>query len=518
MNVILRELDIGNDVRWSMWGTAAVIVPVAEKNIIKLNIDITSDVSGAIGGYVIFENDDPTNLGAPTRPNNSLGVQITNIEAVSEPPNTRTVITLATDLAAAATNSEKFYISNWNHDYRGRPGIGYGEELNIDRYVESISYTTDIRYGYYSATIRLSKSYAPIVKILAGTSMNYDVSIYNDDNCLVWNGLIIGSNMTGLGGELFCVGYYYTNQWIYADGLYIEADPDVTAPNVISDLLKMNPYINLLTNITGLVSDEDYPATIASLNPYVSDNTNDGTVHSNQYDANGIGPLDFISTPTLVSDAINGILKLGNYPVDSSELMLQVWDDRIPLLFRAKRRPEFAFVRWIIGKNNIDNQYEGVGVEASLENIITARSTVYVGTDGETEYTVGSYRSPEYTWLGPRMNFLSSGQLNQNVAQSVMREATDDVLWLSKPGTITVSGSVQCGFGPFRSDCSMMRGGDTIYIALDRPNLYPPENLTNAGMLVRIGQTNYDSQTRTNTLTLYGPGDSIEQQITVLRL
>ena len=374
-----------------------------------------------------------------------------------------------------------------------------GEITDITKYVVGISFSTDIRRGFAEAAIEIDKSTSFVSKYFQRAG-GFNIVIFDNYGEKVYEGIVTSTMLDGMGGRLECYGYFKTNDWYYGEGdalLYPGNDSTVTAPNIIKDQLVKNMYLRsdqLLAVDWGDVLHDAQET--------------DGTY-------NGIGPFDFEETPTKLTEIVDNVTKFGYYPADGTkDWFINIWYDRIIQGNPVPKLPKDGDdAHWTLTSRNFSDNFEGVSVVTSFEDMVNSKRLVYTGVDGETIRTQSAFDHPFFNWFGIMEGSATSQTLAADRAYDILRETTELPFNMSKPGNIVVSGLAWVDGTAFSRPVHHIKAGDTIEMVLPPSANYPyPTSLTSGNKFV-VGKTTYDVNDMAMSIEVYGEADLIARQL-----
>lgn len=373
------------------------------------------------------------------------------------------------------------------------------EITDLTKYVVGITFSTDIRRGFAEATIEIDKSTSYVSKYFQ-RSGGFQVVIFDNYGEKCYEGIVTSTQLDGMGGRLDCYGFSKTNDWYYGEGdsaIYPVNDPDVTAPAIVRDQILKNMYIRydqLLAVDWGDILDAAQET--------------DGTY-------NGIGPFDFEETPTKLTEVIDNVTKFGYYPADATkDWFINIWYDRIVMGNPVPKLPnDTDDVKWTLTSRNFSDDFAGVSVVTSYEDMENAKRLVYTATDGETVRTQSAYNHPFFNWFGIMEGSATSQTLSAGRAYDVLREQTTLPYNMSKPGSITVSGLAWIDGTAFSRPVHHIKAGDTIEIIPPPSANYPYPTSITSGYKFVVGKTTYNVNDMSMTIEVYGEADVIERQL-----
>ena len=353
------------------------------------------------------------------------------------------------------------------------------EITDITRYVTGINFGTDIRRGFAEATIEIDKSTSYVSKFFAQAG-GYNVMIYDNYGEPVYEGIILQTEMSGMGGRLDCFGYSKTNDFYYGEGdsaMYIQGDQ--------------------LLNVDW--SDELHDA-----------QETDGTY-------NGIGPFDFDETPTTLTEIFDNVTKFGFYPADPyKDWYVNIWYDRILQGHPVPKTPgDGDDAHWTLTERNFSDDLAGVSVTISFEDFVNSKRLVYTGVDGETVRTQSAFNHPYYHWFGIMEGSATSQTLSADRAYDILRESTAQPINMQQPGEIVVSGNAWVDGTSWTRPVHHIKAGDIIEIILPASANYPYPTSIQSGQKYVVGKTSYNVNEGTMSIEVYGKADVIERQLMV---
>jgi hypothetical protein len=385
-----------------------------------------AEYSGLVGSRLIFM----------TGNNRSYGSVITEIVNSG---STITEITLAEAMPVAPAAADRFWILA-NNFFR-YSGTGSSNMVSVTEYIgETLSITTSADSGYDKASLEL-------VTGVIGTALptpnvlGWRLLILSNFGQL-WEGYVDSYSIEDNVLAIEAIGYRKLLDSVRYNG-YFSSDPESTTPLIVRDILSACPEI------------------------FHTEATIDrgSVVRDLQYSMGGVGPMDFLSTPVLASEALEQVLRIGYYGDDSmDEMVLQVWDNATAHLKRLKVQATMDDADWFVGANDINgNATVSIGVSRSgYGNVYYA---TYRGDNGEQLETSGIYNVRDVRSFGVSEKMISTGSLQEGEIHLAMEVQTQTKEPTSSIGDISLTGKVGRTSGSYNLPSYLIRGGDVIYIA-----------------------------------------------------
>lgn len=345
-----------------------------------------------------------------------------------------------------------------------------GKVYDYTKYVDGLSFNTEIGVGYSRCTIQLKKVSTELANTIAELLGNY--LIVSDNYAKdVYHGIIAGITLDGDGGQIDCVGIGDTNSWYEFFGLYNE-DATNTSTSIIRDILSFNPYIDQANQQIDNIESWD----------------------AAQQAVGGIGPLDFTQSNVTVKAALDKILAMGNYGLineDTKKAYLQVWDYGVPYLIFANPDPSIDDANWVISNLNLGENKSNLSLVGDIAESFSYTSGSYNTEEGTTIETAGYVNIDLIDKYGFKKREVTSGQ-SRLLSFNIMRVAAEDNNKIAGPGKIAIEGNVRSwGAGTYNSPPYMIRAGDIILIedAITGSSVFKNEIFH--GSVAQVGTTSY---------------------------
>lgn len=456
-----------------------------------------------------------------------------------------------------------------------------GEKYDISKHVSSVTCGSSIDVGFTDATVELENMTVTQLKTFSKT-VGHKIKIFLDDGTRIWEGLVVETSTSGYNATINAIGFGITNQWFMANSVY---GVSTTMLDVIQDQLLANPYMDKRSFMMTTTGTEAYyrPTNLLDLRygtldrpgrivqPYwnahwispVTTRTalvNSYVQSSSALEAEAeIGPLDFETVPTTITDAIETVTAYGTFPLKlaywyiidglydfaeeylNADYFVQVWFDQIPvgrIIYRDVNQsvsdiaPRTVVVNvsgvdydvvlpemngdWIITRENIDVYSNPATIEESIEGHANIRRAVFSTGDGETVSTQSAARFPDIIRTGITENAISSGRMGFGEALSVLRGMTDEPAILSRPGELVLSGLSGKNSTTTKRSVASIRAGDTVRISGMSPDTHVYPNYYSSGSRFYVGSTRYSSVDDTMTITAYNKADLVERKLALM--
>lgn len=451
-----------------------------------------------VGGYVVLYS------------NQNRGLALTIGEVYTNENNRVTRIDVQGNWSVESTKS--YFITNFT-DRMGFWTQG-GRTYDISKYVESVSYETNVDGGFTVATVQMSETKSDILRVFSRAS-GYLIRIFLNSGHKAWEGIVTSTNINGYGGSIEARGFAATNEWFFANGEYPGDNREISNTwNIITEQLQHNPYI----------SKTEYGPIDRG---YAGEDAGFGGLHHAQMTSShfrGWGPLNFDETPTTVKEAIEMITRYGNHPLvregdlAPDDMYFQVYFDQIATTKTIPRGPtEYREdPPWYLDESNFEFGYAGVEIQSSFEDIKNVRRMTYTDVDGETVNTQSAMRWPHILWQGPTEEVISSATLTGGEAALVLMHPLKELPVMSKPGSIRVSGVAKRGNGAFKQPVSLIRAGDIVMIQIKNTDVYPYANENSLGPRFVVGSTRYDSESDSIEISVFTKSSLVERTIAIL--
>lgn len=345
-----------------------------------------------------------------------------------------------------------------------------GKVYDYTKYVDNITFNTEIEVGYARGTIQLKKISTELANTIGELLGNY--LIISDNYAKdVYHGIIVGINLDGDGGQIDCIGIGETNSWYQFFNIYAAIETN-TSTKIIRDALFANPYID-------------------QANQQI-DNTGDWDTA--QQAVGGIGPLDFTQSNVTIRAALDKVLAMGNYGLTSEKTVkayVQVWDYGVPYLIFANPNPDVDDADWVIGNTNLGENKGNLSLIGDIADSFSYTSGAYNTEEGTTIETAGYVNLNLIDKFGLKKREVTSGQ-ERLITFTIMRVAASDKNKIAGPGKIAIEGNVRSwGAGTYNSPPYMIRAGDIILLedAITGSSVFKNEIFY--GSVAQVGTTSY---------------------------
>lgn len=316
--------------------------------------------------------------------------------------------------------------------------ITYGPTYQIEKYINSISVTTDIDKGYATANIKINNRFSNIFQTFA-TFAGMNIRIF-EDGYQIFDGIIADVDYTGSGGSVSCVGYSHTFSWFGFSKIY-NSDASNTSTTILKDICLANPYIP--NNLIGIDRGDVW--------------------HTAQFNIGGIGPRDYMKSEQTCQDALNDILQMGQFGVSFDSTFLQIYNNATPILRVIPRNPTTC--DWYIDRSNFIFGDDSFSLKSSILDAYTEIQTTYNDASGNTLNTTSAVNVNFISKLGRRKKILSVGEGGLAEKSAVIRVANNDFGTYLSAASFKIAGKVSSNKSNIRRPAYCIKAGDVVTIS-----------------------------------------------------
>lgn len=360
----------------------------------------------------------------------------------------------------------------------------------VTRFVDSISFDTDIDHGFDTCSVSLGERFSLLGGVYSALiGMNIVVEDQNGHKC--FDGIVAEAALNGNGGSLSCVGYSQTFNWFGFDRYY-DTNVSNTSTKMLRDICAVNPYIS--SNIYGIDRNNAWDTAQQSIS--------------------GIGGINFGESAISCKEAMNRILELGHYGVSLDKVAIMFYGN-FPQMYVVPN--DVTTYDYVLRRDNYQYSDAGFNVKGSVADVSTLVHTNYTNTAGASLYTPYATNKPLLKTIGMRRKALTSNH-SGGIAEmtSIVRVANGDFSDLISSDEYSISGYVTRSTSNLRVPAHYIKAGDRIKIetSYGYENIY--KNSTMNGTSFVVGHTSYD--TASQTLKINPVKNPVKSEIFAARL
>lgn len=425
-----------------------------------------------------------------------------NLDGSGNPTTVKSVkyfIHLAVPLLQEVGAGSEFIIIKQNEDVV--PLVSSQGIVDLRRYISDMTWTTDIRMGYDTATIELNES-ASILGRYYSYFLGQNLEISDIYGNICWNGIITSVYIDGGGGRIDAVGYKHTMEWFRFDKIYAAPSegwsisiPGPTSSQILHDVTLMNPYIKRF--FTSLASPSS-SGTHWGIKGYTASGTGESWPDAQLAETSYIGldEIDFSDGSFKCSDAIESVESFGYaYPNETGfakdSVFVQCWRDGYCSIKRVRKEPTVLVPDYIISRKNLQANNRGVEIAGDINNIVTETYVMYTESDGESNVSSSTYNTNLARKYGMRLR-IESTDFGPSLAALIGRAATDDKSLVIGIGSVQLVGKVKGGRGQLNNvPVYLLKAGSIVEFEqnIGHASLY--RNKEGTPGIFYIGSTSY---------------------------